>query len=146
MIGLLFAGAAAGLQSFAASQEAKAKSNTYGVQASYYQRQADFELIKADYDTARLRERTDRTVAKQQNIYMGAGFTLEGSPTDVAWDTFTESEKDAYAINLGAKIRSQNYQAEAANALQLQSSAETAGAIGQIAPFVKLGMSMFPMK
>lgn len=146
MIGLLFAGAGAGLQAFAAKSAADAKSQVYGVQAEYYTRQADFELIKAKYDTARLRERTARTVSKQQNLYLGSGFTLEGSPTDVAWDTITESEKDAYAINLGAKIRAQNYQAEASNALTLQSDAQTAGVIGMISPFVSLGTNMFSPK
>lgn len=146
MFELFFKAAAAGLKSAGATSAAKAQSASLTESANYYDRQAVFETAKGEYDVARHREATERVLSKQRNQYLGMGFSLDGTPTDVAFDSINESEKDVFAIRWSAQIRSENYKAEARNSRSRAVSAVRAGAINSIVPWLEFGGSVLGSK
>ena len=139
MFDLFFKAAAAGLKSAGAMESARAQNSNLTEKANYYDRQAILETQKAEYDVARHREATDRVLAKQRNQYLGMGFSLDGTPSDVAFDSIKESEKDVFAIRWSAAIKADNYRAEARNSRTRATSAIRAGAINSIAPWLEFG-------
>jgi hypothetical protein len=106
MFDLFLMAAGAGLKASAAEQRGEATANSYNASAWFNKRQGQLEEIKADYDA------TTRVIGAQRNRYLGMGFQLTGTPSDLAYDTISESEKDVYAIRFGARVRSENYKAQ----------------------------------
>jgi hypothetical protein len=142
MFELFMQAAGAGLKSAAAISQANSDSAILNSQAGFYERQAALEDEKADYDVARHREATQRVLGRQRAAYGAMGFTMRGTPTDIAFDTINESEKDVYAIRWSALVRQQNYQAEADNARAKAGGVERAGVFNAIAPWVGIGTKL----
>lgn len=136
MFDLFLAGLGAGIKAIGALDAADSKASILEQQAENYDFQADAELIKADYDVARKRESTARVLGAQKNYYLGQGFKLDGTPSDVAYDSLSESEKDVFAINFGAQIRARNYRAEAVNRRMGADDARAAGTISALTSLV----------
>ena len=140
---LMFAAAGAGLKSIGATRSARASADIRNQKSGMYERQAILEEVSSEYDVARHREATTRVLAKQRNQYLGMGFTLDGTPSDVAFESITESEKDVYAIRFSSKLRQDNYRAEAANERLNAMSDIRAGQLNAIAPWIELGGNIF---
>lgn len=131
------------LKSVGATRSARASADIRTQKAAMYERQAILEGVASEYDVARHREATERVLSKQRNQYLGMGFTLDGTPTDVAFDSITESEKDVYAIRLSSRLKQDNYRAEAANERLNAMSDIRAGQLNAIAPWIELGGNIF---
>lgn len=141
MFDLFLAGLGAAASVSGSLLEGDSKSATYLEKADVLDRQADYEGFKSDYDVARQRDKTRRTVSSQNNYFLGQGLQLTGTPADVAYDSISESEKDVFAIRLGATIRANNYRQEADNDRRLSSDAKTAGILGALTGAAKFGGS-----
>lgn len=133
---LFMMAAGAGLQSYSALRSGRQQSENLIKQAGYYDRQAMLETVKGEYDVARHREATDRVLSKQRNAYLGMGFSLNGTPSDVAFDSITESEKDVYAIRWSAQIKADNYRAEAENTRAKAKGVRDASLVNAITPWL----------
>jgi hypothetical protein len=135
----------AGMKSGAAGSALDAKASGYDRAASTYDRQAALELEKAEFDVSRTRDNVKRVMGSQRAGYAAAGIASDGTPTTVAFDTLTEAEKDIYAIRWGAKVRADNYYAEASSARANASDARSAKGAATIAPWIDFAGSAFTM-
>lgn len=133
------------LKSTGAVRSARASADIRSQKSAMYERQAVLEQVASEYDVARHREATERVLGQQRNRYLGMGFSLDGTPSDVAFDSITESEKDVYAIRFSSRIKQENYRAEAANERLNAVSDIKAGQLNAIAPWIELGGNIFKM-
>jgi len=134
----------AGMRSSAAGAALDSKAAGYDRVAASYDRQAALETEKADYDVGRTRDAVKRVRGSQRAAFSAQG--LEGgTPDAVAFDTLTEAEKDIYAIRWGAKVRADNYFAEAAGARANAQDARDAKSSAAIAPWIDFAGSALTM-
>ena len=103
-IELIFFGLMAGSQFAGGIMEAQG----YRAQASQYNRQADIERERTQFEMQRERERHRRVAGTQRATFLASGVSLEGTPADVIVDSALENQIDIEAIRFGGQAREDN--------------------------------------
>lgn len=106
-------------------------------QADAYARQAALERQQADFNANQQQDKAIHLIGAQRTAMLGAGVSLQGTPTDVLLDTTRQSDLDVQAIRYNGEIKAQNFEMQANVFRTKAAGQELGGAIGALSPLIK---------
>nr|WP_319485666.1 hypothetical protein [uncultured Cohaesibacter sp.] len=130
IVGAIIGAAASVMQGAMAAQSANA-------QAAVYDRQAQMERDKGEYEAGLQDKALTRTLGKNRATALANGLALVGTPADVIADNAVEGALDVQAIRYGAEVNATNYEMQADVSRMQGRQAMAGGVFGAISPIIK---------
>lgn len=125
---------------------ARAQEDQARAQAALLRRQAEMEMTTAGQAQRRKSEGLDKLTGAQRTAVAASGVAMAGSAEDVILDTTREATLDIDAIGYNAQVKAGNLyygarvqDTNAENYKRAARTAERAGVVGAVSPFLSLG-------
>lgn len=103
----LIAQAASAAQKAQADKAAGVAAQNVGdTNAAIDQSQATVDLQQANFEAQNIRAQNQRVAGSQRSTYLASGITLEGTPTDVMYDSALQGELEALTTQYKGQVAS----------------------------------------